>query len=48
MAAIEWRLKKLRNSRVVEKDTNKTAPKIFIPPLKAAIKAVHRPQIDTK
>lgn len=32
----------------MEKNTNKTAPKVFIPPLKAAIKAVHREQIDSK
>lgn len=33
---------------MVEEDTNRTAPKVFIPPLKAAIKAVHRQQIDIK
>lgn len=34
-----WRLIKHRNNHTVEKDTNKTTPKVFIPPLKAAIKA---------
>ena len=43
-----WRLKKRRNNRSVEEDTNRTAPKVFIPPLKAAIKAVHKQQIDSK
>lgn len=43
-----WRLKKHRNNRSVEEDTNRTAPKVFIPPLKAAIKAVHKHQIDSK
>ena len=43
-----WRLKKHRNNRFMEEDTNRTAPKVFIPPLKAAIKAVHRQQIDIK
>ncbi len=43
-----WKLKKHRNNRCVEEDTNRTAPKVFLPPLKAAIKAVYRQQIDTK
>ena len=46
--ATGWRLKKHRNNRISEKDTNKTAPKVYIPPLKAAIRAVHRRQIDIK
>ncbi len=29
-------------------DTNRTAPKVLIPPLKAAIKAAHRQQIEIK
>ncbi len=46
--ATGWRLKKHRNNRISEEDTNKTAPKVYIPPLKAAIRAVHRRQIDIK
>ena len=44
----EWRLKKYQNNHSVEEDTNKTVPKVFIPFLKAAIKAVHKHQIDSK
>ena len=43
-----WRLKKHGNNRVSEEVTNKTVPKVYIPPLKAAIKVVHRRQIDIK
>lgn len=32
----------------MEKDTGRTAPKVLIPPVKAAIKALHRHQIDSK
>ncbi len=43
-----WKLKKHRNNRFVEEDTHRTAPKVFIPLLKAAIKEVHRQQINIK
>ena len=43
-----WKLKKHRNNRFVEEDTNRTAQKVFISPFKAGIKAVHRQQIDIK
>lgn len=43
-----WRLKKHGNNRVSEEVTNKTLPKFYISPLKAAIEAVHRRQIDIK
>lgn len=32
----------------MEEDTNKTVLKIFIPPLKAIFKSVHKQQIDSK
>ena len=46
--ATGWRLKKYLDNHISEEDTNKTAPKVYIPPLKAAIRAVHRRQIDIK
>lgn len=42
----EWKLKKHRNNHVVGENTNRAAPKVVIPPLKAATRAVHKQLID--